>query len=80
MRSTLNRQVFTCSEIDDFCYERIFINHDVIWLQVSMHYSVVIVQILEARQYLLHYYPDLLIFIELNLSLSAFFLYPLREA
>ena len=45
-----------------------------------MHYSVVIVQILEARQYLLHYYPDLLIFIELNLSLSAFFLYPLGEA
>ena len=80
MRTALYREVLTSAEIDDFGNERILVDHNIVWLEIPVHNSEVIMQILQAREYLLHNHSDLCVLGQLYLALATFLLDPLREA
>ena len=65
MRSHFVLTVFTGTEVDHFGRQAgLGINHDVIWLQISMHNSQLLVHILHRNQQLLHDDLDLSVLLE----------------
>ena len=80
VRTALYREVLTGAEIDNLGNERVLVDHNVVWLQITVHNSEVVMQILQAREYLLHNHSDLCVLGQLHLPLAAFLLDPLRQA
>ena len=39
VRPTLNSRVLASSEINDFCHQRVFVDHDIVRFQISMQYA-----------------------------------------
>ena len=79
MRPLLHGQVFASSEVDYLHLERIFRYHNVVRLQVSVHYAKHIVHVLQAQQELPHDWEDLLLFIKFDEALSPLLFDVLRE-
>lgn len=54
MRPAFNSQIFASSEIDYFCREWVFVDHDVVGLEVPVQDAELLVEVPHADQYLLH--------------------------
>ena len=64
MRTSFNRQILASSEIDNFDAQGIFIDHDIVGLQISVQYPEFFVEILHAQEYLPRYYFDFIGFVK----------------
>lgn len=65
MGSRLESEVFARAEVDDLGDERLLVDHDVVWLEVSMQDLAIGVEVVESLQQLPHDDLDLVLLIEL---------------
>lgn len=80
MRSALHRQVLAGPKVDDPCNKGILVNHDVIWFQISMQYTELVMKVLQTDQDLFHNHFDLVLFIQLDQTFPTLFLDILGQA
>ena len=56
MRSSFNRQILASSKIDNLDAQGVFIDHYIVWFEISVQYSELFVQVFHSKQYLPRYY------------------------